>query len=360
MRVAIPSEFHTSNGWVVDALPAAVATITTAGADGSDLDCSHLAEALKLAARSGGDTDTLAAIAGSLLGARWGASAVPLAWRRRLHGRRLYGEPPLRCGDLEQLARLGVNGGHPDPQGWPGIEEMIPHYVERFRLSPLVVEIDGVLFGNAAGIHPAIERGATAVVSLCRMGTSDIPDGVEHLTVPLIDTTLADNPNLAFVLADTARMVAELANSGERMFVHCVASENRTPTIAAAYLMARGSDRSAALARMEAEFGRRPVRFLLDGLADAEPLLTANRIPRPRRHASRRIDERRPPIDEVRGVSRARGLPPRGTAHAGIRAPVRCSSRRSPPASAPATSSAITAPRCSGATPTVRRTANRR
>ncbi len=151
---------------------------------------------------------------------------------------------------------------------------MIPYYVKQFRLSPLVREIDGALFGNAAGAQPAIEQGATVVVSLCRMGTSDIPDGVEHLTVPLIDTTRADNPNLAFVLADTGRTVAALTDAGERVFVHCVASENRTPAIAAAYLMARGTDRSSALSRMEAEFRRRPAQFLIDGLADAEPLLT--------------------------------------------------------------------------------------
>ena len=270
-----PSEFHTSNGWVVDALLAAVATITTAGADGGDLDCSHLAEALKLAARSGGDTDTVAAIAGSLLGARWGASAVPMSWRRRLHGRRLYGEPPLRCGDLERLARLAANGGRPDSAGWPGIPEMIPGYVAKFGLSPLVRDVDGVLFGNAAGVHRAIDDGATVVVSLCRMGTADIADGVEHLTVPLIDTELDDNPNLAFVIGDTARTVASMADEGERVFVHCVASENRTPTIAAAYLMARGESRSSALSRVEAEFGRRPSQFLVNGLAAAEAMLSS-------------------------------------------------------------------------------------
>ena len=39
------------------------------------------------------------AIAGMLLGARWGATAVPSAWYRMLHG-----WPGLRAEDLEQLA----------------------------------------------------------------------------------------------------------------------------------------------------------------------------------------------------------------------------------------------------------------
>ncbi len=38
------------------------------------------------AVRLGADTDTIAAIAGSLLGAAWGASSVPEAWREAVHG----------------------------------------------------------------------------------------------------------------------------------------------------------------------------------------------------------------------------------------------------------------------------------
>ena len=268
-----PADFHSSNGWVVAALQAAVAAITTAGAGGVDSDCHHLVATLQLAARSGGDTDTVAAICGALVGARWGASAVPLGWRRVLHGRRIYGEPVLRCSDLETLARLAVNSGRPDARGWPGGAEMVRGYVERFGLSPMAREIDGVAFGNAAAVRSAVDGGATVVVSLCRMGTTDVPDSAEHLTVPLIDSTADDNPNLAFVLADTARTVLALADAGERVFVHCVASENRTPTIAAGYLMARGTARTTALARIEEVLGRRPMPFLVDGLAAAEPLL---------------------------------------------------------------------------------------
>ena len=46
----------------------------------------HLRLALDAAVRGGGDTDTVAAIAGGLLGAAYGASAVPADWRRVLHG----------------------------------------------------------------------------------------------------------------------------------------------------------------------------------------------------------------------------------------------------------------------------------
>ena len=46
----------------------------------------HLRLALDAAVRGGYDTDTVAAIAGGLLGAVYGASAVPAEWRRVLHG----------------------------------------------------------------------------------------------------------------------------------------------------------------------------------------------------------------------------------------------------------------------------------
>ena len=46
----------------------------------------HLRLALDAAVRAGDDTDTVAAIAGGLLGAAYGASAVPLEWRTLLHG----------------------------------------------------------------------------------------------------------------------------------------------------------------------------------------------------------------------------------------------------------------------------------
>ena len=62
----------------------------------------HLAGALELAVRAGHDTDTTAAIAGALLGARWGASAVPARWRRILHG-----WPGLTAEDLIALAVCG-------------------------------------------------------------------------------------------------------------------------------------------------------------------------------------------------------------------------------------------------------------
>lgn len=74
-----PADFP-KNGWVVHALQAAWSAIsTTTGAD-------HLPRALDAAVRCGFDTDTVAAIAGGLLGAAYGASAIPAPWLQLLHG----------------------------------------------------------------------------------------------------------------------------------------------------------------------------------------------------------------------------------------------------------------------------------
>jgi ADP-ribosyl-[dinitrogen reductase] hydrolase len=96
------------NAWAVGALQAAWSAIThTPVVSGSDAP-RHLVDALGTAVRIGHDTDTVAAIAGALLGARWGAGAVPARWRRMLHG-----WPGLDAGDLERLAVLTVRGGRP-------------------------------------------------------------------------------------------------------------------------------------------------------------------------------------------------------------------------------------------------------
>ena len=85
-----PSDF-TNNGWVVEALQAAWCAIATTPIPQDDpaqgvFRVDHLRLALDAAVRGGNDTDTVAAIAGGLLGAAYGASAVPADWPTRLTG----------------------------------------------------------------------------------------------------------------------------------------------------------------------------------------------------------------------------------------------------------------------------------
>lgn len=84
-----PADF-THNGWVVEALQAAWSAISSTAT---------LVDGLDAAVRSGNDTDTVAAIAGGLLGAVHGTDAVPSDWRAVLHG-----WPGLCAEDLVALA----------------------------------------------------------------------------------------------------------------------------------------------------------------------------------------------------------------------------------------------------------------
>lgn len=89
-----PADFG-NNGWVVEALQGAWSAIASVGRYRAD----RLRLGIEAAVRGGRDADTVAAIAGGLLGAAHGASAVPAEWREALTG-----WPGLRADDLVNLA----------------------------------------------------------------------------------------------------------------------------------------------------------------------------------------------------------------------------------------------------------------
>ncbi len=97
-----PPGSFTPNGFVVTALQAAWASIVQTPGDLAH-PARHLEAALRTAVGIGNDTDTVAAIAGGLLGATHGASAVPPSWRQVLHG-----WPGYRAADLARLALMAA------------------------------------------------------------------------------------------------------------------------------------------------------------------------------------------------------------------------------------------------------------
>lgn len=237
------------NGWVVHALQAAWSLIVRTpippldpGAD--SYPAQHLRLALEGAARLANDTDTVGAIAGALLGARWGASAVPARWRRLLHG-----WPGLTGSDLARRGLTLARGGC-DDTGWP-LGERVDYTgsAARGRLAQHPHD-PGVWLGDITTAESPPAH-VDAIVSLCRIGTRQFPgfEDSQVVDVWLVDTeSLGSNPNLPFVLADAADAIAAYRDEGRTVLVHCVAAQSRTPTVAAVYAVRhRGVDAEVAL-----------------------------------------------------------------------------------------------------------------
>ena len=239
------------NGYTVTALQAAVAAITQTDVPILDpakwaFPCLHLQDSLHAAVRIGDDTDTVAAIAGGLLGARWGASAVPFHWRRIVHG-----WPGLRSRDLQAFGTSIV--AHAPISGWPNIPEMRYEDPASEGVVPHPYD-EGVLLGTMRSLN----HGATAIVSLCRVGT-DEPLFGEAAPENRIDSRLidsghaADNANLHFLLSDAADAVRQLRAEAHTVLLHCVAAQQRTPSVALAYAALLGHDPAEAASRIQAE-----------------------------------------------------------------------------------------------------------
>ena len=232
-----PSYYAHQNGWVVAALLGAWSAIAnTAG----------LVPGLHAAVAGGGDTDTVAAIAGQLLGARYGAGAVPARYRRALHG-----WPGMRVRDLHRLAFLTVHGGRPGPEGWPGAREIPSYRRRRDDASTRHPDDDGVLLG-AVGCRTARSRGRRGQhVPHGRRRSRALPpeDQVEFWVIDKEDA----NNDLAGQLLDAAQTVRELRAEGKTVLLHCVHAHTRTPTVAAVYgALVTGSTPREALDRVVA------------------------------------------------------------------------------------------------------------
>ncbi|MCB0905953.1 MAG: ADP-ribosylglycohydrolase family protein [Nocardioidaceae bacterium] len=97
----VPGRRFSPNGWTVTALQAAVVAVAAGLRSEAPLE-----EGLCHAVRIGDDTDTVAAIAGGLLGALHGAASIPAAWADRVHG-----WPGLTGPDLVALGRACLSAG---------------------------------------------------------------------------------------------------------------------------------------------------------------------------------------------------------------------------------------------------------
>ena len=217
----MPQDFAIRNGWGAQTVQHAWSAIVHCEQQGPE----HLEQTLRQVITAGGDTPTAAALAGSLLGARWGVSAIPLQWRRHVHG-----WPGLRDTDLVRLSAEAVTG-----RPWPATFAKGP-----LSLPPIAHPADnGLWLGGARGLRP-LPGHIDAVVSLCRLGADQqplpTPEPSDHLRVWLIDSAdPGDNPNLEHVAEQTVAMVMNLRADGHHVYLHCDDGRSRTPFIASLY-----------------------------------------------------------------------------------------------------------------------------
>ena len=244
-----PHDFK-NNGWSQHAVQAAWSAITTTPIDVDDKQAetyraSHLQRALEACCRIHNDTDTVACIAGGVLGATWGLSAIPLSWRRWIHG-----WPGLNDRGLVELT-AGILG-RDDPE-WP-LQDHFDYTgygdISSFAMHP---HDSGVVLAAVGAVTAPDPRAmdVTAVVSLCRMGRDDMPipnvEAKNWIQVPLVDSSNA-NAHTQFLIDQAADAIAEFRAEGHRVLVHCVQAMSRTPSVAARYSVRhRGMDSDAAL-----------------------------------------------------------------------------------------------------------------
>ncbi|WP_177212834.1 ADP-ribosylglycohydrolase family protein [Geodermatophilus ruber] len=178
------------------------------------------AEVLRLVIDLGGDTDTVAAVAGGLAGAVFGMGGIPMRWASVVHGRIPgHGNRLWRLADLQQLA-AALDGGVQQSYD-PGV---IP------RIGPAEV-LPGIWAGNLDGAR--YSEGDFAVISLCRLG-DPFPHPVHRLAY------LADNEHNAdidAVLADILDDMAALRAEGHRLLVHCHGGASRTGLVLRGWLV---------------------------------------------------------------------------------------------------------------------------
>lgn len=246
---AHPRDFRASNGWVVSAFQGALSAV--AGA-------TSLRDAIERAVRGGGDTDTVAAIAGSLAGAVYGGSVLPLNWKRRLHG-----WPGLSANDLVRLTVLAARHGRLDSGGWPCAERVAVSASRDLLLRH--PHDSGVFIGSIAALDHLPDE-VDAVVSLCRVGRAQVPARCESVQVWLVDRP-DRNARPDVVLQEAVDAVATLRGEGKVVFVHCFEARSRTAAVAALY---SARHRGVPLAQAWAD-----VRTALPGFAPQEFLRDA-------------------------------------------------------------------------------------
>jgi ADP-ribosyl-[dinitrogen reductase] hydrolase len=174
----------------------------------------------------GKDTDSVAAVAGALAGAKFGIQSIPSRWLTYLHGQVTGVDGRVHHYDHLDLQRLALELlGHkasPDPADEPAMEprEVLPNLWASNRGGARTVPDDW------------------AVISLCRIDQS-MRKPIRREAY-LIDQDGDHNPLLAAAVDDVLDSIDALLAERRHVVVHCHGGRSRTGLVLAAHMMRHG------------------------------------------------------------------------------------------------------------------------
>lgn len=201
------------------------ATICVAQAVWAVRGSTDFADAVVRAVDLGGDTDTVAAVAGAIAGATYGIQRIPSRWTTYLHGSVEQPDGRVRryeAHDLQRIAHalLGtVERPIVDPE---------PAY------GPSTLDHGAPQAANLAGAARASHD--TAVVTLCR-GVGLFDRHPHRREVYLIDAPDDENPWLYSAVDDAVLSIDAFLAEGRDVVVHCHGGRSRTGLVLKAWYM---------------------------------------------------------------------------------------------------------------------------
>ncbi|MFM7253442.1 MAG: ADP-ribosylglycohydrolase family protein [Ilumatobacteraceae bacterium] len=188
-------------------------------------------DAITAAIDLGGDTDTVACVAGALAGARFGIQGIPSRWLTYVHGTvdSPDGHQRYDLIGLQNIARR-LRGKGP-----------ISYHKPENPAGPFNLRHDGIeLDVHAADLQGTIDAATAdpgfAVYSLCAVGDSlaGVPVRRAHY---VIDEPTDVNDDLFAVVHDAVETVEAWRRQGHRVIVHCHGGRSRTTLVLRAWAM---------------------------------------------------------------------------------------------------------------------------
>ena len=192
----------------------------------------------------GGDTDSVAAVAGAIAGALYGMQRIPVRWVTYVHGtvRQPDGElKEYRTQDLIDMGRrlLGRSASGITPPEQPE--------------GPRLVDPVGVHAANLEGAARAPKDHAIVTMCIPERRFLKHPD---RRTVFMRDDEGDANADLMFVVKDAVEAVEAFLGAGKQVVVHCHGGRSRTGLVLKAwYMKHHGVDHQTAHDWLQSNWG---------------------------------------------------------------------------------------------------------